>query len=79
MQYGYSAMMVNAGVALIYGPIFPVLYPLTCLLFLLHALVDRVLICYYYREPACYDERMSKESIVVMRHLPLVTLAITFW
>ena len=62
-----------------YGPAFPILYPVTALVMASEYIRDRLLIFYYYREPVAYDQKMSELSMKMMNTFTLVPLAVSFW
>jgi len=51
--------LCNIAVALIFGPMFPLLYPVTLLYFTFSYLTERLLIFYWCREPPAYDDTMG--------------------
>jgi hypothetical protein len=36
--------------------------------------MDRLLVCYFYREPPCYDDAMTQLSIKLMKYIGLISL-----
>lgn len=47
--------MRSVSLALMYGPAFPILYPITMIVMMSEYIRERYMLCYYYREPTTYD------------------------
>lgn len=79
IEFRWSDILTGTSVALIFGPTFPLLYPVTLLQFAIRYVFERLLICYWCREPPAYDDRMAVLAIRLMRIFPLATLVVSFW
>ena len=71
--------MRSVSLALMYGPAFPILYPITLIVLTTEYIRERLLLCYYYREPTTYDQKMQELSLKIMNTFTLVPLAFSFW
>ena len=79
MEFRRAALVSNTAIAMILGPLFPLLYPVTLLAFMVLMVHERLLIVYWCREPPTYDEKMAVTSIKILRIVPLATLFVAFW
>lgn len=59
IHYRYAAILLQIGVAFCYGTAMPPLYLIACLAFAILYVNERLLVCYYYREPPAFDEKMT--------------------
>jgi hypothetical protein len=66
LHYSLASLMGTVSLVLLYGPAFPILYPVTLVILVSEYAAERILLCYYYREPATYDATMTRKSIAVM-------------
>jgi hypothetical protein len=66
LDYSLASLMGTVSLVLLYGPAFPILYPITLAILIFEYASERILLCYYYREPATYDATMTRKSIVVI-------------
>jgi len=57
LEYRIAALIMQVSVALIYGMALPVLYPIVFVGLLAQNILDRLLLCYFYRAPPHYDEK----------------------
>lgn len=71
--------MTATSIALVLGPCFPLLYPVTLLHLIVLYITERIVICYWFAEPPAFDERMTVESISIMRYTTLLMLFVSFW
>ena len=67
-------MLLLLSVSLFYGTGLPVLYQIALVGFIIQYIMDRLLVCYFYREPPCYDDAMTQLSIKLMKYIGLISL-----
>jgi hypothetical protein len=79
IHYRYSSILLLVSVSLLYGGAMPLLYPISALGFLVLHIQERLLVCYYYREPPSFDEKLTKQSITLISLMPLISLPFAFW
>merc|ERR1719389_1068660 len=51
IHYRYSMILLQIAVAFCYGCTMPPLYGIACVAFVILYINERLLVCYYYREP----------------------------
>lgn len=71
--------MRSVSLALMYGPAFPILYPITMIVMMSEYIRERYMLCYYYREPTTYDQKMQELSLKMMNTFAIIPLAFSFW
>lgn len=79
IHYRYAAILLQVGVAFCYGCTMPPLYGVACLAFVILYINERLLVCYYYREPPCYDEMLTQMTLDITKWVPFVMLPMAFW
>jgi len=57
----------------------PPLYGIACLAFTILWINERLLICYYYREPPAFDEKMTLLTLDIVKWVPFIMLPMAFW
>lgn len=79
IHYRYSTILLNIGVAFLYGTAMPYLYICATLAFVVMYINERLLVCYYYREPPSFDEKMTLMTLELTKYVPLMMLPFAFW
>ena len=79
IHYRYATILLNIGVAFLYGTAMPYLYVTAVLAFVILYINERLLVCYYYREPPAFDEKMTLMTLDLTRYVPLMMLPFAFW
>ena len=79
IHYRYATILLNIGVAFFYGTAMPYLYATALLAFVVLYLNERLLVCYYYREPPAFDEKMTLMTLELSKYVPLMMLPVAFW
>lgn len=79
IHYRYAAILLNIFVAFFYGSGMPYLYLCALVAFLVLYINERLLVCYYYKEPPAFDEKMTLMTLELSKYVPLVMLPLTFW
>ena len=57
----------------------PYLYLCALLAFVVLYINERLLVCYYYREPPAFDEKMTLMTLDLTTYVPLMMLPVVFW
>ena len=79
IHYRYAAILLQIGVAFCYGCTMPPLYGIACVAFIILYINERLLVCYYYREPPAFDEKMSQLTLDIIKWVPFIMLPMAFW
>ena len=79
IHYRYATILLNIGVAFFYGTAMPYLYATALLAFVVLYVNERLLVCYYYREPPAFDEKMTLMTLELSKYVPLMMLPVAFW
>lgn len=79
IHYRYAAILLQIAVAFSYGCAMPPLYLIACLAFVILYINERLLVCYYYREPPAFDEKMTMLTLDIGKWVPYVMLPMAFW
>ena len=79
IHYRYATILLNIGVAFLYGTAMPYLYCTATLAFIVMYINERLCVCYYYREPPAFDEKMTLETLQLSRMVPIMMLPVVFW
>lgn len=79
IHYRYAAILLQIGVAFCYGSAMPPLYGIACLAFAILYVNERLLVCYYYREPPAFDEKMTVLTLQLVQWVPYIMLPVGFW
>lgn len=79
IHYRYAAILLQIGVAFCYGCTMPPLYGIACLAFVILYINERLLVCYYYREPPAFDEKMTSLTLDLVGKVPYIMLPMAFW
>lgn len=79
IHYRFAAILLQIGVAFCYGCTMPPLYGIASVAFLILYINERLLICYYYREPPAFDEKMTMLTLDLVKYVPFMMLPMAFW
>ena len=79
IHYRYALILLQIGVAFMYGCTMPPLYAIACLAFVILYINERCLVCYYYREPPAFDEKMTMLTLDIIKWVPFIMLPMSFW
>lgn len=72
-------ILLHIGCAFLYGTCMPVLYIVAFIAFVVLFLNERVLVCYYYREPPSFDEEITLKAMGMIQWIPILCLPVVFW
>lgn len=59
IHFRFSQIMNITFVTLMYGTALPILYPIALWGFFVLYTLERLLVCYYYRQPPAFDDKMT--------------------
>lgn len=79
IHYRYSMILLHIGCAFLYGTCMPVLYVVAFVAFIVLFINERVLVCYYYREPPSFDEEITLKAMSMIQWIPILCLPVVFW
>ena len=79
IHYRYAAILLQIGVAFSYGCTMPPLYGIACVAFVILYINEKLLVCYYYREPPAFDEKMTMLTLDIVKWVPFIMLPMAFW
>lgn len=79
IHYRYATILLNIFMAFLYGTSMPYLYFCAVLAFVILYINERLLVCYYYREPPTFDEKMTVMTLEMTKYVPLMMLPFAFW
>ena len=79
IHYRYAMILLQISVAFCYGCAMPPLYAIACIAFLILYINERLLVCYYYREPPAFDEKMTMLTLDLVKYVPYIMLPMAFW
>lgn len=57
----------------------PIMFPIGAITMFNYYIVDRLLICYYYRRPPIYDDKLNKYALVMLKYAPVLLLFFGYW
>lgn len=79
IHYRYATILLAITVAFVYGTGMPMLYFYAFLAYLVLYINERLLVCYYYREPPTFDEQMTLLCLDLIKWVPYLMLPFCFW
>jgi len=66
IHYRYAMILLHISCAFLYGTCMPVLYVVAFVAFIILFINERVLVCYYYREPPSFDEEITLKTMRII-------------
>lgn len=79
IHYRYSMILLHISCAFLYGTCMPILYIVAFFAFVVLFINERVLVCYYYREPPSFDEEITIKAMSIIQWIPILCLPVIFW
>jgi hypothetical protein len=79
IHYRYSMILLHISCAFLYGTAMPVLFIVAFVAFVVLFINERVLVCYYYREPPSFDEEITMNAMNLIKWIPIMSLPVVFW
>ena len=79
MHFRFSTIMNIAFVTLTYGTALPILYPIALWSYFVLFTFERVVICYYYKQPPAFDEKMTISALDMLTWVPIPFMMFAYW
>lgn len=79
IHYRYATILLQIGCAFLYGTGMPLLYFYAFIAYAVLYVNERLLVCYYYREPPAFDEKMTMLCLDLSGYVPYLMLPVGFW
>merc|ERR1719232_463718 len=79
IDYRYATILLNIGVAFLFGTSMPYLYFVALLAFVILYVTERMVICYSTRKPPSFDEIMTLKTLNIILMVPFLMLPLVFW
>lgn len=79
IHYRYSTLMVSVWVCFMYGLGLPILFPVCLLTMVCLYMSERLAICYLYKQPPMYDDKLNNTAIDILSWAPLFMLSVGVW
>jgi hypothetical protein len=79
MHFRFSTIMNIAFVTLTYGTGMPILYPIALFSFTVLYTVERIQVCYYYKQPPAFDEKMTINALEMLTWAPIPFMMFSYW
>lgn len=79
IHYRYATILLQIGCAFLYGTGMPLLYFYAFIAYAILYVNERLLVCYYYREPPAFDEKMTMLCLDLSGYVPYLMLPFGFW
>jgi hypothetical protein len=65
--------------AFMFGAVMPLIWPIMCLCMIILYVLNRTLICYYYKMPPQYSGSLTFSLGRILNIIPFLTLPMTVW
>lgn len=75
----FSAILLMISVTCLFGAALPVLYIIGFVSFSIMIVVEKLQLCYFYREPPMYDESITRTSNFVIKVIVYIGLFLSSW
>lgn len=75
----FSTIMNMIFVCFMYGTALPVLYPLAMWAFFVLFTLERVLVCYYYKQPPNLDDKLTQNALGILAWAPILHMMFSYW
>lgn len=79
IHFRYSTILNTVFVCLMYGTALPVLFPIAMFAFFVLYVLERCLICYYYKQPPVFDEKMTMNALNMLLWAPIFYMGFSYW
>jgi hypothetical protein len=79
LSYRFAALLLQISVALLYGIAVPILYPIVTASLLIQNVVDRLLLCYFYRAPPIQNQSSTLLTLSIIKVVGILSLFHHFW
>lgn len=75
----FSTIMNLTFVCFMYGTALPLLYPIALWSFFVLYSLERLLVCYYYKQPPALDDKLTQSSLKMLLWAPIVHMMLSYW
>lgn len=79
IHFRFSTILNISFVTLTYGTALPILYPIALWSFFVLYTLERMLVCYYYKQPPAFDEKMTTNALKMLLWAPIVYMMMSYW
>jgi hypothetical protein len=79
IHFRFSSIMNITFVTLTYGTALPILFPIALWSYLVLFTLEKCLICYYYKQPPAFDEKMTMNALKMLSWSPLIYMMFSYW
>lgn len=66
-------------VCLMFGTALPILYPLALLQYTVLYITERLMLCYYYKQPPSFSEKLTMSTLEIMLLGPALYMSFSYW
>ena len=78
MEFSRANLLSSVAIGMIFGPTFPLLYPLIAFLLLITYILEKISVFWWCPEAPSFDNQMALTSTNIMKFIPIGTLLISF-
>eukprot|EP00347_Sterkiella_histriomuscorum_P023421 403334704 len=75
----FSTILNLTFVCFMYGTALPLLYPIALWSFFVLYSLERILVCYYYKQPPNLDDKLTQNSLLMLLWAPIVHMMLSYW
>ncbi|CDW91100.1 UNKNOWN [Stylonychia lemnae] len=75
----FSTILNVTFVCFVYGTALPILYPIALWGFFVLYTLERLLVCYYYKQPPALDDKLTNNSLRMLMWAPIVYMMFSYW
>ena len=75
----FSTIMNLTFVCFMYGTALPILYPIALWSFFVLFTLERMLVCYYYKQPPALDDKLTMNALKMMLWAPILHMMLSYW
>ena len=79
IHFRYSTIMNTTFVCLMYGTALPILFPIALFSFFMLYTVERLQVCYWYKQPPAFDEKMTMNTLRMLLWAPIIYMMFSYW
>lgn len=79
IEYAYTTILMQVSIVCMFGASMPILYPIVFIAMLSTYITDRFAVCYFYREPPQYDERITLKMLKYIKFCVVCSLPFAYW
>ena len=79
IHFKYSGVLNVCFVSLMYGLGMPILFPIAAWTYFVLFSVERLLVAYFYQLPPTFDDKLTKNSLKILRWGAVLHLFFGYW